>query len=130
MTRILLVDDDRDILEIVRLDLQDNPAFTVDICTSSPEALETAQRNSYDVIIADWRMPRMNGTDLIKNLRLGGCTSYIIIYSGCSLGPDIRAALDFGADYYLHRDGDPDREFAELHRVIDKVTRQIPVGNP
>ena len=68
-------------------------------------------------------MPRMNGTDLIKNLRSGGCTSYIIIYSGCSLGPDIRAALDFGADYYLHRDDNPDREFAELHRVIDQVTR-------
>jgi DNA-binding response OmpR family regulator len=129
MTRILLVDDDRDILEIIRLDLEDNPAFAVDVSTSSSEALETAGKNPYDVIIADWRMPVMNGTELIRNLRSRGCSSYIILYSGCSIGADIRAALDFGADYYLHRGGDPDREFAELHRVIGQACSAVPSRN-
>jgi DNA-binding response OmpR family regulator len=129
MTRILLVDDDSDILEIIRLDLQDNPAFAVDVSTSSTEALEIAKKSLYDVIIADWRMPVMNGADLIRNLRSKGCTSYIILYSGCSLGSDIRAALDDGADYYLHRGGDPDREFAELHRVISRALSEKPAGN-
>ena len=128
MTRILLVDDDRDILDIIRLDLQDNPAFAVDICTSSSEALDISKKTGYDVIIADWRMPVMNGTELIRNLRSSGCRSYIILYSGCSIGADIRAALDFGADYYLHRGGDPDREFAELHHVINQAVPPGPAG--
>lgn len=126
MTRILLVDDDRDILEIIKLDLQDNPSFAVDTSSSSSEALETSRKNIYDVIIADWRMPVMNGTDLIRHLRSRGCTAYIILYSGCSLGSDIRSALDSGADYYIHRGGDPDREFAELHQVIDRAITARP----
>lgn len=121
MPRILLVDDDRDILDIIRLDLEDDKANTVDISNTAEEAIEKVNNNRYDVIISDWRMPGMNGTDLIRKLRSDGCTSYIILYTGYNLITDIRDALDCGADYYLHRGGDPEQEFAELHRAINTI---------
>lgn len=118
MPRILLVDDDQDILDIIRLDLQDDPANTVDITSTASDAIKKVARTEYDVIIADWRMPGMSGTDLIRKLRTDGCASLIVLYTGYNLSSDIRTTLDCGADHYLHRGGDPDLEFAELHRLI------------
>jgi CheY-like chemotaxis protein len=124
MPRILLVDDDRDILDIIRLDLEDDKANMVDTSSTSAEALEKVKIKPYDVIIADWRMPGMTGTDLIRKLRSDGCTSYIILYSGYSVSSEERTALDCGADYFLHRGGDPEKEFADLHRLIDTIARK------
>jgi CheY-like chemotaxis protein len=118
MISILLVDDDPDILEIIRLDLEDDPAFVVDTCGTSAEALKKAQTSRYDVIVTDWRMPVMNGTQLIRALRTDGCRSRIILYSGHNISADIRTALDSGADHVVHRGGDPDSEFAELRQKI------------
>jgi CheY-like chemotaxis protein len=118
MIHILIVDDDPDILEIVRLDLEDDPTLVVEICGTSAAALEQARKNRYDVIITDWRMPVMNGTQLIGALRAEGCQSYIILYSGHNISADIRTALESGADHVIHRGGDPDSEFAELRQEI------------
>jgi DNA-binding response OmpR family regulator len=115
---ILIVDDDPEILDIMRLDLEDNPSFVVDTCGSSSLALDKTRNHLYDVIITDWRMPLMNGTQLIRSLRANGCQSYIILYSGHTISSDIRSALDGGADHVIHRAGDPDSEFAELRQEI------------
>jgi CheY-like chemotaxis protein len=124
MLRILLVDDDRDILDIMRLDLEDDPENSVDTTNAATEAIEKVRKNLYDVIISDWRMPGMNGTELIRALRNDGCPSYIILYSGYTMNTQIRSALDCGADYYLHRGGDPDLEFAEIRRVIGTIPKK------
>jgi len=118
MISILLVDDDPDILEIIRLDLEDDSSFTVDTCGTSAEALKKTQTTRYDVIVTDWRMPVMNGTQLIRTLRANGCKSRIILYSGHNISSDIRTALESGADHVVHRGGDPDSEFAELRQKI------------
>jgi CheY-like chemotaxis protein len=118
MISILLVDDDPDILEVIRLDLEEDPAFVVDTCGTSAEALKKVQTNRYDVIVTDWRMPVMNGTQLIRAFRADNCTSQIILYSGHNLGPDIRMALESGASHVIYRGGDPDSEFAELREKI------------
>jgi CheY-like chemotaxis protein len=105
MISILLVDDDPDILEVIRLDLEEDPAFVVDTCGTSAEALKKVQTNRYDVIVTDWRMPVMNGTQLIRAFRADNCTSQIILYSGHNLGPDIRMALESGASHVIYRGG-------------------------
>lgn len=124
MPRILLVDDDCDILDIVRLDLEDDPENTVDTTGTAKDAIECVKKSRYDVIISDWRMPGMNGIELIRKLRSEGCDAYIILYSGYIQGTDIRNALDCGADYYLHRGGDPEQEFADIHRLIDGIHKK------
>jgi CheY-like chemotaxis protein len=123
MIHILIVDDDKDILDIIRLDLEDEPAFSVETCSASTEAVERIKKQDYNVIIADWRMPVMNGTELIRKLRSSGCKSLVILYSGHNVSSDIRTAIESGADFYVHRGGDPDSEFAQLRQLISKTTR-------
>jgi CheY-like chemotaxis protein len=120
MKRILLVDDDPDILDIIRLELEDDPGSSVDACRSGEEALGHAEKQVYDVIVSDLRMPGMDGAKLVKTLRNQGCHSLIIIYSGQDMGSGIREALESGANYYLSRTGDPETEFAELRELINK----------
>ena len=121
MPHILLVDDDPEILEIIELDLNDESGITVDTCLSSREALELIKKYHYDIIIADWKMPVMNGTALVKTARAGGNRSFFIIYSGIDICDDIEEALKLGADAYVHRKGDPDTEFAELRSLIKRA---------
>jgi CheY-like chemotaxis protein len=121
MIRLLLVDDDPDIRDIMRLDLEDDPAFDVDTCGTSTEALEKVKEKTYDAIVTDWRMPVMNGTELIRRLRSDGCRSFVVVYSGHNIGADIRSALENGADFYIHRGGDPDAEFSQLRQIIWKT---------
>jgi CheY-like chemotaxis protein len=121
MILILLVDDDPDILEILQLDLEDDPALTVETAGTSAAALEKVRKKRYDIIVTDWRMPVMNGTQLIRALRADGCRSHIILYSGHNISADIRTALDSGADHIVSRGGDPDSEFAELKREIHRA---------
>jgi two-component system CheB/CheR fusion protein len=124
MTRILLVDDDPDILDIMQLELEDDGKSTVDTCRSAREALERVDTAAYDVIISDLHMPGMDGTDLVRELRNRKCSSFIIIYSGHDLGDGIRKALASGADHYLARNGDPEREFPLLKTLIKKAMEE------
>jgi DNA-binding response OmpR family regulator len=128
MPRILVIDDDRDILEIIKLELEDDLSCTVDICPASKTAIDLVKKRPYDVIIADWRMPVMNGTSLVRALRAAGCLSSIIIYSGKGMGPDIQEALDCGADHYLNRTGDPDSEFTELKSLVKNAVSRKSVS--
>lgn len=126
MPRILLVDDDPDILEIMKLELEDDRSLSVDVCRSAQQALDRSLAHAYDVIITDLHMPGKDGAELVRELRLQGMKSLIIIYSGHDMGAGIRQALDSGADHYLARCGDPEREFAELRALIRKCQERAP----
>lgn len=121
MPRILLVDDDPDILDIIRLELEDDRRNRVDTCRSARKVLDSIDVTAYDVIITDLHMPDIDGTELVRQLRLKKCKSYIIIYSGHDMGAGIRKALDSGADQYLARQGDPEKEFSQLRSIISKA---------
>jgi len=125
MTRILIVDDDTDILEILRLEFEDDPDCQADTSNGVARALDLAREHSYDAIITDWRMPVMNGTVFVSTLRKQGCTSAIIIYSGMDLDHEIRETLDAGANYYIPRLGDPTREFGELKDLLKKISAPL-----
>lgn len=125
MTKILIVDDDADILELLRLEFEDDPVCRADITTDVATALTLARKHIYDAIIADWRMPVMNGTELVCALRRQGCTSRIVIYSGRELDQEIQGALDAGANYYVSRRGDPTCEFDELKEILKKGSAPV-----
>jgi DNA-binding response OmpR family regulator len=125
MTKILIVDDDADILELMRLEFEDDPECSADTTTEVTRALALAREHSYDTIITDWRMPIMNGSQFVSALRRQGCTSYIIIYSGMEPDQEMQKVLDTDADHYICRRGDPDREFGELKKIIKKVPAKV-----
>jgi DNA-binding response OmpR family regulator len=125
MTKILIVDDDADILELLQLEFEDDPEYSVDTTKDVVKALALAREHLYTTIITDWRMPVMNGTKFISALRRQGCASYIIIYSGKELDQEMQKAIDAGANYYISRRGDPTREFDELKEILKKVSAPV-----
>lgn len=67
---ILVVDDDFDIVSILKLGLEKYSALDVDGFTHPALALEHFERNvkNYDLVISDIRMPQMNGFEFVKKL--------------------------------------------------------------
>lgn len=125
MITILLVDDDVDLLVLVRMELEEAGSFRVSAFTSADEALKELKKNHYDVIISDLRMEGMEGLEFLEEVHKLQKESIRIIYSGRGLDPDIAAALRGGVDYYLNRAGDPDREFGDLISMVQTgVTRK------
>jgi YesN/AraC family two-component response regulator len=72
LARVMVVDDEKDILRIIKRDLEITNEFQVEIFSSGVEAL-TAFKNHelgyYDVIITDIRMPKMNGFELYRQIK-------------------------------------------------------------
>lgn len=123
MIHILLVDDDPDILDILKMELEENPAWKIDTVTSAIEALQKVQSAKYEVIITDYIMPRMNGKEFLAAIRNQGFTASIILYSG-RLDEEQEALMkDLGADAIIHRKGDPEVEFTALKNQIMTVEK-------
>ena len=66
--KILIAEDDKDIVELLKLYLESN-GFDVTCAYDGASALEIFKDNVFDLIIADLMMPKLNGYELIKELR-------------------------------------------------------------
>lgn len=99
--RILAVDDENDILLILRTSLKDE--YDVETASSGPEALSRAQANPPDLFILDLMMPDMDGIEVLEELRgmPDSATTPVIFLTGVSDKNKIREALDKGTSYYI-----------------------------
>jgi len=79
--QILLVDDSRDGL-LVRKSLLEEVGYSVQIAHNGEEGLKLFESGSFDVVVTDYRMPRMNGTELIERIRKLNPNARIILLSG------------------------------------------------
>jgi PAS domain S-box-containing protein len=116
--RVLYVDDESDLLGIGKTFLERSGHFTVDTITSASAALTLLDSGEYDAIISDYKMPDMDGIDLLKRVRLSGKTVPFILFSGRGREEVVIQAINEGADFYIQKGGDPRSQFAELtHKV-------------
>ena len=116
--RILYVDDDPHLLEIARFFLEDSGDFSVTASTSAMEALKLPGIASFDAIVADYQMPRMDGIAFLKKVREAHGSIPFILFTGKGQEEVVIEAINEGADFYLQKGGDPNAEFAELIRKI------------
>jgi two-component system response regulator ResD len=79
--RILLIDDETDILEVVGLMLK-HEGFETMVAKSGDEALIELSKNSFDVVICDYLMPKMDGISLLKKVRESKDYTPFIFFSG------------------------------------------------
>ena len=69
MKTILIVDDEADIRDILRIRLANHPGFRILEAANGSDALELTRQQRPDLIILDWLMPGFNGIEVLKALR-------------------------------------------------------------
>ena len=69
MKTILIVDDEVDIRDILRIRLANQPGFRILEAANGTDALEMTRQQRPDLIILDWLMPGFNGMEVLKALR-------------------------------------------------------------
>ena len=99
MTRVLVVDDEPQILRALRINLRVRH-YEVSVAANGEQALAEAARRPPDVVILDLGLPDLDGVQVIQGLR-GWTSAPIIVLSGRADGTDKVAALDAGADDYV-----------------------------
>lgn len=98
--RLLIVDDDRDIRELLVYDIKSS-GYMVDSAEDGEEGLKKAVQNNYDLILLDVMMPKMNGYDVCKNIRLVKPKVPILMLTAKGTISDKTEGFDVGADDYL-----------------------------
>jgi PAS domain S-box-containing protein len=116
--RILIVEDQPDTLEMLAASFQARGYVTL-LCNSAEEALETAGREHFDLVISDIAMPGMDGLQLIRDLRSRKelATIPAIALSGYAAQKDIDAAIAAGFNLHLTKPIDP----TDLSAAVEKL---------
>jgi CheY-like chemotaxis protein len=107
--RILHVDDEPDIREIVDMSLSLNPDFHVRACASGDEALSTAAEWSPMLILLDVMMPRMDGPTTLSHLRENAQTSDIpvLFMTARAQRREVEQFIALGAQGVISKPFDP-----------------------
>jgi two-component system, OmpR family, KDP operon response regulator KdpE len=121
MTRVLVVDDEPQILRALRINLRARN-YEVLTATTGTEALEVATRHPPDLVILDLGLPDMDGVDVIAGLR-GWTAAPILVLSGRTDSADKVDALDAGADDYLTKPFGVDELLARLRAVSRRANQ-------
>ena len=119
MYRILVAEDDRDIAELIRFFLA-GEGYETEVAYDGEAALEAFRRNPHELILVDIMMPKMNGYELIREIRRESVVPMIIL-SAKSQNVDKIVGLESGADMYLTKPFDT----AELLAAVRAVLRRF-----
>ncbi len=118
MIRVLLIDDEPDLLVIVKLFLEQDGDMAVTTAESAQAGLKFLADSQLDAIVCDYEMPGMNGIELLKTLRGMDLTIPIIIFTGKGNEAVVIEALNNGADFYLQKGSDPRQKMEQLQQMI------------
>ena len=117
--RILVVEDEKDLNNIITKHLKKNN-FSVDSVFNGEEALEYLDYGTYDLIILDIMLPKVNGYEVIKKLRENKNEIAVLMLTARDSVEDKIKGLDLGADDYLIKPFD----FGELLARIRALVRR------
>ena len=99
--RILIVDDDPVLLEMLSEQLKLHEEFLTSGAATAGEALDQAKEDYFDVILLDVGLPDMDGREVCRLMRRNGVTSPIIMLTGADTDADTILGLDAGANDYI-----------------------------
>ena len=117
--RVLLIEDDVDVSCYIGKGLKEQ-GFSVDTASDGKEGLGLASTESYDVMIVDRMLPKLDGLSIIKAIRAADNTTPVIVLSALGEVDDRVAGLKSGGDDYLVKPF----AFSELFARIEALIRR------
>ncbi len=127
MARILVVDDEPHILEIVRAYLA-REGHEVSTAADGETALAMAMADAPDLIVLDVMLPRRSGFDVLRDLRAGGSAAAVVMLTARDELVDRVAGLEIGADDYVTKPFEPRELVARVGAVLRRAG--TPVAAP
>ena len=128
-SRVLLVDDDLELLDVTRLLMQQTDAnIEIVVAESVQDALQKLEKEQYDVVISDYLMSDSSGLDLLEALRSSGDDVGFIVWTGHSSEDVAIKALNLGADYYIQKGTDTKEQFKLIQSTIAKLVTRKEAG--
>ena len=122
MTTILVVDDDPKIRSVLGRGLRFE-GYDVQIAASGQEALQLARETTFDLVVLDLTMPRMDGLEVCRRLRRG-VNVPILMLTARSAVADRIVGLDSGADDYLTKPFDFEELLAHVRALLRRTQPQ------
>ena len=119
MTRVLVVDDEPQILRALRINLRVRD-YEVHVAATGSEALQMAGRYPPDLVILDLGLPDLDGVQVIQGLR-GWTKAPIIVLSGRADSTDKVEALDAGADDYVTKPFGVEELLARMRAAVRRT---------
>ena len=117
MAKILVVDDEPAVLEVIQRILVDR-GFLVDIADNGIEALNFLEKASYDLMLSDVKMPHMDGMELLQQVSLLYPELITVMLSAFANIQDAVAAIKLGAHDYIAKPVYPEDLVLSIERAL------------
>ena len=126
MKRLLLVEDEPGLVLTLR-DRLTREGYTIETSIDGESGLERASREAFDLVLLDVMLPRMNGFDVLRELRKRGTETPVIMLTAKGQVVDKVVGLKLGADDYVTK---PFEMVELLARIEAKLRRAPPASHP
>jgi two-component system phosphate regulon response regulator PhoB len=125
--RILVVDDEEDILELVRFHLA-REGYQLTLAATGEEALKKAKHETFDLVVLDLMLPGLDGLEVAKALKTDTRTKSVPIVMLTAKGEDadVVSGLEIGADDYITKPFSPRVLTARVKAVLRRRSKAIP----
>lgn len=125
--RILIVDDDKNICELLRLYLE-KEGYETYMTHDGESALEIFDERQFDLVLLDVMMPRVDGWEACRRIRAKGNTPIIMLTAKGETFDKV-LGLELGADDYVVKPFDTKEVVARIKAVLRRSGRQAPAAN-
>ena len=119
--RILIVEDEYNLADVIASRLK-KEKYAVDIFCDGEEGLDNALTNIYDLIILDVMLPKINGFEILHEIRKEKIKSKVIMLTAKCLLDDKLNGFDNGANDYVTKPFNPEELIARVNALIRRYT--------
>ncbi|MGD8538376.1 MAG: response regulator transcription factor [Candidatus Aminicenantes bacterium] len=123
MTKILIVEDDKDIALGLEEDLSQH-GFHVETVGNGEKALSHGKEGHWDLIILDVMLPKKDGFEVCKELRQEGVKTPIIMLTAKTHEAEKIFGLEIGADDYITKPFSPRELRARIHAILRRMSEE------
>jgi YesN/AraC family two-component response regulator len=120
--KILIVDDDKVVADVLGDLISENGERTIDVCYDGLSAIETIQKNLYDLLIVDLVMPRVSGLDLLKYAKKVNPEIIVVIITGYASLETAIMAIKEGAYDYIRKPCNLEEIRIVVKNAIERIT--------
>ena len=121
MAKILIVEDEKQMADFISLELK-HEGYDVDICYDGEQGYENAIKTNYDIILLDIMLPKINGMEVCRRLRMKQNTPIIMLTAKGEITDKVNG-LDIGADDYLTKPFEIEELLARMRVVLRRKSQ-------